>query len=180
MIPTVSLLMAVLVGPGCENAPQTVADDRAVERAAEPAFATSREAREAVARALRESSRASGRDAIDATPPVVATYRQVAHSEKVSVAERRRLQAQLRTRLSELHDVLHRRVIRASSSKSGGIATDAQQLIDLIQTTIAPETWAVNGGEGTLFFYAPLNVLVVRQTAEVHEQIGGTVGQLRR
>jgi hypothetical protein len=38
----------------------------------------------------------------------------------------------------------------------------------------------LNGGEGTLFFYAPLNVLVVRQTAEVHEQLGGNLGQLRR
>jgi general secretion pathway protein D len=179
MIQSVSLLMAVLVGPGFEGGPQA-ADNRAVEHVAESAFATSREAREAVARALRESSRASGRDAVDATPEVVALYRQIGSSEKVAATERRRLQAQLRTRLSELHDVLHRRVVRASSSKSGGIATEARQLIDLIQTTIAPETWAVNGGEGTLFFYAPLNVLVVRQTAEVHEQIGGTVGQLRR
>ena len=36
------------------------------------------------------------------------------------------------------------------------------------------------GGNGTLYFYQPLNVLVVRQTAEVHEQIGDAFGQLRR
>src|SRR5690242_3992898 len=121
MIPTVPMLMALLVGPGVE-APSQTAADRAVECAAEPAFATSREARDAVARALRESSRASGRDAVEATPSVVSAYRQVGISEGVPVAERRRLQAQLRTRLSELHDVLHRRVVRAASSKSGGIA----------------------------------------------------------
>jgi general secretion pathway protein D len=180
MIPTISMMMAVLVGPGFGDERQTAANDRAVERAAEPAFATSREAREAVARALRESSRASGRDPIETTPTVVAVYRQVGLSEKLPASERRRLQAQLRTRLAELQDVLHRRVVRAAASNSGGAAGYAQQLIDLIQSTIAPDTWAANGGNGTLYFYQPLNVLVVRQTAEVHEQIGGTLGQLRR
>jgi len=180
MLPTVSMLMAVLVGPGFGDEPQTAANDRAVERPAGPAFATSHEAREAVARALRESSRASGRDPVETTPAVAAAYRQLGASEKIPVTERRRLQAQLRTRLAELQDVLHRRVVRAAASNSGGAAGYAQQLVDLIQTTIAPDTWAANGGNGTLYFYQPLNALVVRQTAEVHEQIGGTLGQLRR
>ena len=56
----------------------------------------------------------------------------------------------------------------------------ARRLIDLIQTTIAPETWEVNGGRGTIRYYSPLQVLVVRQTGEVHHQLGGVVGQLRR
>lgn len=34
-------------------------------------------------------------------------------------------------------------------------------LVELIQTTIAPETWDVNGGEGTITFFPPLNVMVV-------------------
>ncbi len=180
MLPTVSMLMAILVGPGFENGQQAAANDRAVERAAESTFTTSREAREAVARALRESSRASGRDPVETTPGVVAAYRQVGLSDKVHVTERRRLQARLRTRLDELHDVLHRRVIRARSSNDGGAAGYAQPLIDLIETTIAPDTWAVNGGKGTLSFYQPVNLLVIRQTAEVHEQIGDAFGQLRR
>ncbi|MGE5191338.1 MAG: hypothetical protein ACM3U2_02480 [Deltaproteobacteria bacterium] len=180
MIPTVSMLMAVLVGPEFENEPQTTPNDQAVERAAEPVFATPHEARQAVTRALRESSRTSGRDPVETTPTVVAVYRQLGHSEKLPVTERRRLQAQVRTRLSELHNVLHRRVVRAAAFNSGGTAGSAQQLIDLIQTTIAPDTWSVNGGNGTLNFYQPLNVLVVRQTAEVHEQFGGALGQLVR
>ena len=180
MMPTVSMLMAVLVGPGLGDEAQAAANVPAVERAAEPAFSTSREAREAVARALRESSRASGRDPVETTPTVVIAYRQLGLSEKLSAYERHRLQAQLRTRLDELQDVLHRRVVRARKSNSGGTAGYAQQLIDLIQTTISPDTWAVNGGKGTLYFYQPLNVLVVRQTAEVHEQIGDAFGQLRR
>jgi general secretion pathway protein D len=180
VIPKFCILTAVLVGPGFDDGPQFAANDRPVDRAPEPAFATSRDARQAVARVLRESSRASGRDPVETTPFVVAAYRQLAVSEKLAVTERRRLEAHLRTRLSELRDVLHRRVVRAAASRSGGNAGSAQQLIDLIQTTIAPDTWAVNGGEGTLSFYQPLNVLVVRQTAEVHEQIGNAFGQLRR
>ena len=181
MMPMVSLLAAALIGPGLESGQQTAATEPVGLSATAPAFATARAAREGVARALRESNRASGRDPMDTTPSVVATYRQLSLSDRLPVAERRRLQAQLGTRLTELHDVLHRRMKRAEASHSGGgIANDAQQLIDLIQTTIAPDTWAINGGNGTLYFYAPLNVLVVRQTAEVHEQLDGTLGQMRR
>jgi hypothetical protein len=181
MMPMVSILAAALIGPGFESGPQSADTGRAGSTAAAPAFTTAREARENVARALRESSRASGRDPIDTTPSVIFTYLRLSASEQVPAAERRRLQAQLGTRLTELDDVLRRRVKRAAASRSGGgIANDAQQLIDLIQATIAPDSWAINGGNGTLYFYAPLNVLVVRQTAEVHEQLGGTLGQLRR
>jgi hypothetical protein len=180
MIPTVSMLAAVLIGPGFESGPQTAGSAPTGISASVTAFATLREAREGVAVALRESNRGSGRDPMDTTPEVVTTYRQLSLSDKVPAVERRRLQAQLGTRLGELHDVLNRRVKRAAASHAGGgLANDAQQLIDLIQATVAPDSWAINGGNGTLYFYAPLNVLVVRQTAEVHEQLGGTIGQLR-
>ena len=69
----------------------------------------------------------------------------------------------------------------ASGSWGGGsVADNADQLIELIQTSIAPETWDVNGGNGTIFFYAPLNALVVRATSEIHFQLGGPVEGLRR
>lgn len=55
-----------------------------------------------------------------------------------------------------------------------------QALIDLIQTVIQPETWDVHGGPGTIYYWYPGRALVIRQTAEVHEQIGGALGQLRR
>jgi len=37
-------------------------------------------------------------------------------------------------------------------------------LVTLIQQTIAPETWDVNGGNGTIMLYPPLNVLVISQS----------------
>ena len=53
-------------------------------------------------------------------------------------------------------------------------------LVDLIETVIAPSTWERNGGPGSIYYYRPLRVLVIRQTGEVHGQIGGTIDALRR
>lgn len=71
---------------------------------------------------------------------------------------------------------------RLEATLAGGnaVAASAQQLIDLITATIAPESWEVNGGNGRIMFFRPLNVLVIRNWSEVHEQIGGTLQQLRR
>jgi hypothetical protein len=52
-------------------------------------------------------------------------------------------------------------------------------LVDLIERTINPAFWDVVGGPGTIVYYAPLQCLVVRATAEVHGNIGGLVGGLR-
>jgi len=68
----------------------------------------------------------------------------------------------------------------------GGLAplaldTDAsQELIDVIQQTIAPHSWDVNGGEGVAIFFAPKGALVVRQTEEVHNGLFDVVNHLRR
>lgn len=46
------------------------------------------------------------------------------------------------------------------------------QLIDLIQNTIDPQSWQVNGGPGTISFHAPTMSLIVRQSAELHAVLG--------
>lgn len=58
-------------------------------------------------------------------------------------------------------------------------AQNAQRLIDLIQTTIAPGSWDVRGGPGTMVYFAPKMVLVANQTDEVHEQLGPFIDALR-
>jgi hypothetical protein len=55
----------------------------------------------------------------------------------------------------------------------------AEQLIDLIQNTIAPDTWDVRGGPGTMMYFPPAKVLVIRQTGEVHGQVRDLSRQLR-
>lgn len=65
-------------------------------------------------------------------------------------------------------------------ANGGGIIdSNADDLIRLIQSTIDPSFWDVNGGVGTIVFYRPLNALVIRATEEVHYKIGGSLGQLR-
>ncbi|MGI8981048.1 MAG: hypothetical protein ACR2FY_17620 [Pirellulaceae bacterium] len=65
--------------------------------------------------------------------------------------------------------------------RGGASQTDynAQQLIELIQRTISPDFWDVVGGPGVIFYYPQLQVLVIRATSEIHDDIGGTVGALR-
>ena len=53
-------------------------------------------------------------------------------------------------------------------------------LVELIQTTIEPDSWDVHGGPGTIVYYAPLHALVVRATSEVHHKIGGAVKVIRQ
>ena len=55
-----------------------------------------------------------------------------------------------------------------------------QELVELIQQTIAPHTWDVNGGLGSIYYWRPGRAMVIRQTGEVHGQIGGLLDQLNR
>jgi len=52
-------------------------------------------------------------------------------------------------------------------------------LVALIQRTIAPQFWDVNGGPGVIVYYPPLRILVVRATSRVHGQIRELNGKLR-
>jgi len=63
----------------------------------------------------------------------------------------------------------------------GGTVSDhSQELIELIQRTIKPDSWDVNGGQGSIFYFRPLMALVVRATSEVHGDVGGLLHALRR
>jgi hypothetical protein len=53
-------------------------------------------------------------------------------------------------------------------------------LVNLIQTVIAPRTWDVNGGPGSVIYYRNLRALVISAPSEVHGQIGDALGQLRK
>jgi hypothetical protein len=71
-------------------------------------------------------------------------------------------------------------VIPVGGDKKGPVKTTEDQLIKLISTTVAPESWAAKGGEGTLDYF-PLNLaLAVNQPAEIQEQIGEFLAALRK
>jgi len=63
----------------------------------------------------------------------------------------------------------------------GGRAVDdhGPELVELIETVISPNTWEKNGGFGSIFYYAPLHVIVVRSTGDVHGNVGNVIGNLR-
>jgi general secretion pathway protein D len=58
----------------------------------------------------------------------------------------------------------------AANAQSPAMQTmqGVKQLIDLIQTSVDPQTWQANGGSGTITFHAPSMSLVIKQSAEVH------------
>ena len=54
-----------------------------------------------------------------------------------------------------------------------------QALVDLIQRTIQPDIWDVNGGPATIVYFAPLHALVVRAPSDVHHRAAGLLRGLR-
>jgi hypothetical protein len=69
---------------------------------------------------------------------------------------------------------------RGVQPRNSGPPDGGQDLVELIQRTIAPSTWDVNGGPGTIRYWRPGAALVIRQTTEVHEDISDFVRQLQR
>jgi hypothetical protein len=62
---------------------------------------------------------------------------------------------------------------------AAGIVDYGPDLVDVIQRTISPGTWDINGGNGAIVYFSPLRVLVVSAPGTVHDQIGDVLGQLR-
>ena len=62
----------------------------------------------------------------------------------------------------------------------GASFADFTSLIDLIQTTVSPDTWEALGGPSTMREYAQNLSLVISTTSEVHDQITELLESLRR
>lgn len=62
----------------------------------------------------------------------------------------------------------------------GMVQPDFDSLIELITTTIVPESWEELGGPGTLSPYEQNLSLVVSQTQEIHDKLADLLSQLRR
>jgi general secretion pathway protein D len=68
----------------------------------------------------------------------------------------------------------------APGSMGGASMADFDTLIDLITSTIAPQSWDLVGGPGSIEGFPTNLSLVVSQTQEIHEQIADLLDQLRR
>lgn len=62
----------------------------------------------------------------------------------------------------------------------GGVIADFDTLIELITTTVEPDSWDEVGGPGTIADFPTNLSLVISQTQEVHEKISDLLEQLRR
>jgi type II secretory pathway component GspD/PulD (secretin) len=58
--------------------------------------------------------------------------------------------------------------------------TREDDLIKLITSTIAPQSWVSNGGRGTIEYFPLESALVISQTPDIHEQIEEMLQSLRR
>lgn len=65
-------------------------------------------------------------------------------------------------------------------SMGGAALADFDTLIQLIESTIAPDTWDAVGGPGAIESFPTNLSLVISQTQDVHEQIADLLEQLRR
>lgn len=172
-----------------------------------PALSASRapaELRQAYRDVMQQSARRVQPDYAAVVPQMADLYVELVAADGFSHAERSRLRGCLKVRLEEIRDRLaieerqeQRRVPVAAATGRDRVANglgnrelpsiggpldepNARTLIELIQNTIAPESWQVNGGQGSIRYYSLYHALVVRQTAEVHHQLGGGLGQLRK
>ena len=67
-----------------------------------------------------------------------------------------------------------------SRLSGGSAAPDFNTLMDLISTTVAPDSWAEVGGNASIRQHGTTLSLVIRQTQRVHEEIADLLDQLRR
>lgn len=67
-------------------------------------------------------------------------------------------------------------------ARGGGLVPPdgGRELVELIERTINPSFWNSNGGPGAIYYFQPLKCLVISATAEVHENIGGLLGGVRK
>ncbi|HEY4259172.1 MAG TPA: hypothetical protein VGM98_03385 [Schlesneria sp.] len=115
-----------------------------------------------------------------AVPQLIELYVSLEKAEALPRVERSRMRRSLEGRLVKQLEHLVRnerkrdsiRLRGVDQQRAGGAAVGAQQLIELIVNTIAPDSWRQNGGEGSISFYPYNPALVIRQTSETHEQVG--------
>jgi hypothetical protein len=68
----------------------------------------------------------------------------------------------------------------AGSALDQQAEANGQALIELIQDTIAPDSWDIRGGPGSIVYFNPLRCLVVRQTGEGHDALSDLIGGVRK
>ena len=69
---------------------------------------------------------------------------------------------------------------KSNTARNQKVQESGENLVNIIQETIHPDTWETNGGNGQIQFWLPNGTLIIRQTDPVHQEIQGLLNQLRR
>lgn len=69
----------------------------------------------------------------------------------------------------------------AGATSPNSTKASAEELMEIITSSIKPESWEENGGTtGVIRYFSIGHALVIRNTADVHNDLGGLIGQLRK
>jgi len=69
----------------------------------------------------------------------------------------------------------------AGAAGPNSTKASAEELMEIITSSIKPESWEENGGTtGVIRYFSLGHALVIRNTADVHNDLGGLIGQLRK
>lgn len=122
-------------------------------------------------------------------PRLVRFYGIVDGVDALTASERSRMRKSIESRLVRQLQVLVRESKHEQSAKhsirtqsltlAGGGPSNPAPLIEIIVSTIAPETWQTQGGKGSISYYPQSPALVVRQSQRVHEEIADLLRALR-
>lgn len=155
---------------------------------------TKEELRDAFHASMKRSAKRSKLKPHEFVPELTQLYSELDSTTKLSHHESSKMSGTLKTRLEETRDKLKRQTLKLRAeikktayreslrtTKSPELSGPAQELaranelIELIQTTIEPDHWDVNGGKGSMRYFPNLKVLVVRASGEVHQQLGAAL-----
>lgn len=81
--------------------------------------------------------------------------------------------------LAQLNQAANVNANPGNANNLGGVDFGTQ-LIDLIQRTISPSSWDVNGGASTIRYWRPGMALVIRAPESIHQEMNPLLRQLRR
>lgn len=104
-------------------------------------------------------------------PTAAETFKQIRGTRAIDVGTDDSNDAKQRIAIYPVADL----VLRDETDAEG----DFESLIEVVTTSIIPETWDAVGGSGTVKEFATHNVLVISQTKEAHDVIEKLLAALR-
>ena len=66
-----------------------------------------------------------------------------------------------------------------TGNPAGPLCDYGPDLVNLIETTINPDFWRRNGGNGIIEYYQPLRIIVVGASSQIHNEISDLLSTLR-